>query len=265
MPYAVFVDLENVGVACLRDVFGRLERQEGFNGFGIKRAYADWKIQSSRTRKIVCELDIHPVAVESGKNAADFRLIADALQFADCFPEIESYALLSGDHSLARLAVKLRSDFRKKVVLYSHVDSTSHALKEACEVFIPVRTSRRSRGRSQSPLSLDKPAGPDIKATTTIGRFEPRDKRQYILEVLRNRPGCTTNMRHQGLSITQLAEALTPLRDPAASKKRWLKKLLLSACCENADVCLAQSLSGGHLMLFLRDRVPDGYVILNNA
>lgn len=132
---AVFIDFENVAheddadpkvlVAALRER-GRLV---------VKRAYADWgRFATAKRQFLEASIDLVEVASHTGrgKNAADIRLVVDALDVAMTHQHVKSFAIVSGDSDIIPLVSKLR-ELDKYVVVVAPKRSAAKLLKGYCD------------------------------------------------------------------------------------------------------------------------------------
>jgi uncharacterized protein (TIGR00288 family) len=144
---AVFMDFENVAtsaeanfgdfdVNCVMDLLrtrGRLL---------IKRAYGDWG-RFHRYRRPMMEngidlFQLYSVGMQQ-KNRADVRLAIDALETVFTRPNIDLYAIISGDSDFTELIHKLR-DHGKYTIGIGLRSATSDLLRRACDEFIFYET-----------------------------------------------------------------------------------------------------------------------------
>jgi uncharacterized protein (TIGR00288 family) len=144
---AVFMDFENVAtsaeanfgdfdVNCVMDLLrtrGRLL---------IKRAYGDWG-RFHRYRRPMMEngidlFQLYSVGMQQ-KNRADVRLAIDALETVFTRPNIDLYAIISGDSDFTELIHKLR-DYGKYTIGIGLRSATSDLLRRACDEFIFYET-----------------------------------------------------------------------------------------------------------------------------
>ena len=144
---AVFMDFENVATSaeanfgdfdinCVMDLLrtrGRLL---------IKRAYGDWG-RFHRYRRPMMEngvdlFQLYSVGMQQ-KNRADVRLAIDALETVFTRPNIDLYAIISGDSDFTELIHKLR-DYGKYTIGIGLRSATSDLLRRACDEFIFYET-----------------------------------------------------------------------------------------------------------------------------
>jgi uncharacterized LabA/DUF88 family protein len=147
LQIAVFMDFENVATSaeanfgdfdinCVLDLLrtrGRLL---------IKRAYGDWG-RFHRYRRPMMEngvdlFQLYSVGMQQ-KNRADVRLAIDALETVFTRPNIDLYAIISGDSDFTELIHKLR-DYGKYTIGIGLRSATSDLLRRACDEFIFYET-----------------------------------------------------------------------------------------------------------------------------
>jgi uncharacterized protein (TIGR00288 family) len=143
----------------------------------IKRAYADWSRYDNhkvRLHELGFDLMEIPKRAMTGKNAADIRMVVDAMDVVISKEHVDTFALVTGDSDFTPLASKLR-ELDKRVIGIGVKDSTSKLLIEACDEFIfydeledvsvkeasekltlPVRASRSKAGAAASSGALPK-------------------------------------------------------------------------------------------------------------
>jgi uncharacterized LabA/DUF88 family protein len=156
---AVFYDIENLiclfavkynTILHLDEIHRRILDVDGVNGVSIQRAYADWAVQANRNlRQYVLQIGIEPVQIfntnpnDRVKNAADVSLIIDAVELLTRRPEIENYAIVSGDGIFAFLAKKLH-EYGKRVIGCGFDRNTNAIFHNACDVFVNLEKSDKT-------------------------------------------------------------------------------------------------------------------------
>jgi len=140
---AVLFDLENLAIGVRQvnfppfDVELVLQRLLEKGNVIVKKAYADWGAWSSYRKPF------HDAAVEmiempqarSGKNAADIKMVVDAMELSYTKPHLDTFALVSGDSDFSPLVSKLREN-GKHIIGVGVKNSTSHLLIDNCDEFI---------------------------------------------------------------------------------------------------------------------------------
>src|SRR5688500_12430386 len=148
---ALFIDFENLvtntGIAAA-DFHPRppidllLERGKLI----FRRAYCDWsrfKEAKNGLHELGVELIDVPPSTRAGKNAADMRLVIDALELCYARQHIDTFAIASGDSDFCPLAQKLREN-DKRVIGLAVKEATSPFFVRACDEFIYLRGPGRA-------------------------------------------------------------------------------------------------------------------------
>jgi uncharacterized LabA/DUF88 family protein len=191
---AVFIDYDNIEIS-VEEAFGKtadvdwnriLQAAAQMGRVVLRRAYADWAEAAAKQRQLL-SLGVELVHVNSkrGKNAADIRIVIDALELH--YNEISAFThvlLVSGDGDFTELVHRLRA--HGKTVIGMGISGTSaEYLVNACDKFIfydkwqgvnkvkkiPQNgTSQNQPVPKQNNASAAKPALPT--ATTPEGKLE---------------------------------------------------------------------------------------------
>ena len=105
----------------------------------VRRAYADWSYfdedRRMLTRSHVELIDIPQRMGASRKNAADIKMVVDALEVAFERSYISTFVLCTGDSDFTPLVHKLR-ELNKRVIGVGVEKSTSALLPPACDEFL---------------------------------------------------------------------------------------------------------------------------------
>jgi uncharacterized protein (TIGR00288 family) len=165
---ALFLDYENLAIGArdhlggmtfdLRPVADALAER---GRVVVRRAYADWSYfdedRRMLTRSHVELIDIPQRMGASRKNAADIKMVVDALEIAFERDYISTFVLCTGDSDFTPLVHKLR-ELNKRVIGVGVEKTTSALLPPACDEFlyydrlegveIPPARTRRSRPAS---------------------------------------------------------------------------------------------------------------------
>ena len=177
---ALFLDYENLAIGArdhlggmtfdLRPVADALAER---GRVVVRRAYADWSYfdedRRMLTRSHVELIDIPQRMGASRKNAADIKMVVDALELAFERDYISTFVLCTGDSDFTPLVHKLR-ELNKRVIGVGVEKTTSALLPPACDEFLfydrlegveipPVR-SRRSRSAGPAEVK-PQPALPE--------------------------------------------------------------------------------------------------------
>lgn len=162
---ALFLDYENLAISA-RDHLGGMSFElrpvaDALAERGrvvVRRAYADWSYfdedRRMLTRSHVELIDIPQRMGASRKNAADIKMVVDALEVAFERAYISTFVLCTGDSDFTPLVHKLR-ELNKRVIGVGVEKSTSALLPPACDEFlyydrlegveIPPARTRQSR------------------------------------------------------------------------------------------------------------------------
>lgn len=157
---ALFIDFENLVTntgltAASFDLKPSLDRLLEKGKVIFRRAYCDWsrfREAKAHLHELGVELIDVPPSTRAGKNGADMRLVIDALELSHLRGHIDTYVIASGDSDFCPLASKLRESDRTVIGL-AVKEATSPMFVKACDEFIYLETSRRSRGgeKAQRP------------------------------------------------------------------------------------------------------------------
>jgi uncharacterized LabA/DUF88 family protein len=191
---AVFIDYDNIEIS-VEEVFGKaadvdwgriLQAAAQMGRVVLRRAYADWAEAAAKQRQLL-GLGVELIHVNSkrGKNAADIRIVIDALELH--YTEISAFThvlLVSGDGDFTELVHRLRA--HGKTVIGMGISGTSaEYLVNACDKFIfydkwqgvnKVKktqqngSSQSQPAQKQNNVSAAKPGLP--VATTPEGKLE---------------------------------------------------------------------------------------------
>lgn len=140
---AVYIDYENLVISCQ----GILDENEvdwqkildtavTFGRSVIRRAYADWSNFSSEQRELLrLGIDLVHVNSKRGKNAADIRIVIDALEMLMGTEHISHVLLVSGDGDFTELVHRLRAR-GLEVIGLGVSGASAEYLINACDQFI---------------------------------------------------------------------------------------------------------------------------------
>src|SRR3954468_13531428 len=143
---ALFLDYENLALGArdhlggmvfdLRPVADALAER---GRVVVRRAYADWSYfdedRRMLTRSHVELIDIPQRMGASRKNAADIKMVVDALELAFERDYISTFVLCTGDSDFTPLVHKLR-ELNKRVIGVGVEKTTSALLPPACDEFL---------------------------------------------------------------------------------------------------------------------------------
>ncbi|MFI6074131.1 NYN domain-containing protein [Actinoplanes sp. NPDC051343] len=143
---ALFIDYENLAISArehlggmafdLRPISDALAER---GRVVVRRAYADWSFfdedRRMLTRAHVELIDMPQRLGASRKNAADIKMVVDALEVAFERSYISTFVLCTGDSDFTPLVHKLR-ELNKRVIGVGVEKSTSALLPPACDEFL---------------------------------------------------------------------------------------------------------------------------------
>lgn len=168
---AVFLDYENLALGA-RDHLGGMDFDYGpisdalaVRGRTVmRRAYADWSFfdedRRALTRHQVELIEMPQRMGVNRKNAADIKMVVDAIEVAFERDHITTFVMCTGDSDFSPLVHKLR-EMNKRVIGIGVENSTSRLLPPACDEFLfydrlegveagdEPAPSRRGRGRGK--------------------------------------------------------------------------------------------------------------------
>src|SRR5699024_8130124 len=220
---AVFLDYENLALGA-RDHLGGTDFDYGpiadalaVRGRTVmRRAYADWSFfdedRRALTRHQVELIEMPQRMGVARKNAADIKMVVDAIEVAFERDHITTFVMCTGDSDFSPLVHKLR-EMDKRVIGIGVENSTSRLLPPACDEFLfydpreggetgeEPAPPRRGRGRSRRGAA---PA-PTTDAGPTTGARTPAART----------PAATSRLGHAPPADPALLEAPPPAPAPA--------------------------------------------------
>ncbi|MCG2785521.1 MAG: NYN domain-containing protein [Anaerolineae bacterium] len=192
---AIFIDYDNIEIS-VSDVLGKntdvdwseiLETATRIGRIALRRAYADWAIYPDRQRELLGRgIELVHVSSKRGKNAADIRIVMDALEMIHRGTSITHVMLISGDGDFTELVHRLRVE--GKTVIGMGVSGTSaEYLVNACDEFIYY-------DKLVAPPPAPKPAKParngkegkDEPTPEPVVTFDISEARQLLRKVLQS-------------------------------------------------------------------------------
>ncbi|TDE97214.1 NYN domain-containing protein [Occultella glacieicola] len=143
---AVFLDYENLALGAREHLggmafdFGPIADALAVRGrVVVRRAYADWSYfdedRRSLTRHQVELIEMPQRMGASRKNAADIKMVVDAIEMAFERDYISTFVMCTGDSDFSPLVHKLR-ELNKRVIGVGVEKSTSRLLPPACDEFL---------------------------------------------------------------------------------------------------------------------------------
>jgi len=181
----MFLDYENLAISA-RDHLGGMSFElkpvaDALAERGrvvVRRAYADWSYfdedRRMLTRSHVELIDIPQRMNASRKNAADIKMVVDALEVAFERAYISTFVLCTGDSDFTPLVHKLR-ELNKRVIGVGVEKSTSALLPPACDEFLyydrleGVEVPQKRTRPSRPPVEPAVPAAPVRDADSLAG------------------------------------------------------------------------------------------------
>ena len=245
----LFLDYENLAIGARDSLglkrfdFAPIARAMAERGRVVyRRAYADWsgfdEDRRHLTRHQVELVEIPQRMGASRKNAADIKMVVDALELAFERGYVTTFVLCTGDSDFTPLVQKLR-ELDRRVIGIGVRDSTSNLLPPACDEFLfydrlegveaSVEASRRDSSRSgvsnDEALSVEDTSLDELVISTLAGmQGSHEDVRASTLKraILRIDPtfsesdhgfrGFTELLRH--LADRRVVELVGGKRDP---------------------------------------------------
>jgi NYN domain/OST-HTH/LOTUS domain len=188
---ALFLDYENLAIGArdhlggmafdLRPVTSALAER---GRVVVRRAYADWSYfdpdRRMLTRSNVELIDIPQRMGASRKNAADIKMVVDALELAFERDYISTFVLATGDSDFTPLVAKLR-ELNRRVIGVGVEKTTSALLPAACDEFLfydrleGVEVRRRPATPPQPEAEPRRRAEPPRDAERPRDAEQPRD------------------------------------------------------------------------------------------
>lgn len=176
---AVFLDYENLALGA-RDHLGGM--QFDFKPIAdalavrgrvvVRRAYADWSYfdedRRMLTRHQVELIEMTQRMGASRKNAADIKMVVDAIEMAFEREYITTFVMCTGDSDFSPLVHKLR-ELDKKVIGVGVENSTSRLLPPACDEFLFYDRLEGVDVPDESEASAPKRSGRGGKGTGRSG------------------------------------------------------------------------------------------------
>ncbi len=183
---AVFLDYENlaIGVRDLGgDAFSFRPIADALAARGrvvVRRAYADWSFfaedRHDLTREHVELIEMPQHQGASRKNAADIKMVVDAVEMAFERDYISTFVICTGDSDFSPLVHKLR-EMNKQVIGIGVANSTSKLLPSSCDEFlfydrlegVDLSGARARRRRGAGPATTTADGDRDGAAVPAAG------------------------------------------------------------------------------------------------
>jgi uncharacterized LabA/DUF88 family protein len=181
---ALFLDYENLAIGARDHLHGMTfdlspvaDALAERGRVVVRRAYADWSYfdedRRMLTRSHVELIDIPQRMGASRKNAADIKMVVDALEVAFERDYISTFVLCTGDSDFTPPVHKLR-ELNKRVIGVGIEKTTSALLPPACDEFlfydrlegVEIPPARSRRGRAPAATESASPAEPAAPVET---------------------------------------------------------------------------------------------------
>ncbi|MHA7134404.1 NYN domain-containing protein [Oerskovia turbata] len=186
---AVFLDYDNLALGAREHLGGMTfdfkpiaDALAARGRVVVRRAYADWSYfdedRRALTRHQVELIEMPQRMGASRKNAADIKMVVDAIEMAFEREYISTFVMCTGDSDFSPLVHKLR-ELNKRVIGIGVENSTSQLLPPACDEFLfydrlegvevpdePAPRKRSTSNRATSRKASGKSAG-STKAPAT--------------------------------------------------------------------------------------------------
>ncbi len=185
---AVFIDFENIVTAAESRYYTldlpRLFAELGRRGrLVLKRAYGDWsrftKYREELLRHGVDLVQIYSYGHKIARNRADVRMAIDAMEVLFTRPEIQIFAIISGDSDFSSLITRLR-EHGKFVIGVGVQGATSDLIPALCDEFVYYDTLIVSEGgAAPTPAPPSTPEG-EAPAPTPEAMGAAERYRRYL-------------------------------------------------------------------------------------
>lgn len=234
---ALFLDYENLAIGARDGLgvtpfdFGPIADALAERGRVLaRRAYADWSY-FDEDRRLLARAQVELIEIPqrmgaSRKNAADIKMVVDAVEMAFERSFITTFAIGTGDSDFTPLVHKLR-ELDKRVIGIGVQSSTSALLPPACDEFLfydrlpgvePTQAPARGRGRRPAAAAL--PVPPPVVAAP------PVDVPVAAVDVTTEEPVATAEDRDVGPVVARTLTGLARHTDGPVLASR-LKRAIL--------------------------------------
>ena len=248
---AVFIDYENIELS-LRSKRGQdaevdwsqvMETAVDIGRVVLRRAYGDWAIFSAYQRELLgLGIDLIHVTAKRGKNAADIRIVIDAMEMlVGDHSHISHVLLVSGDGDFTELVHRLRAN-GKVVVGLGISGATAEYLINACDQFIFYDTLDVNEALS----AVENDEG------ETAVTFDIGEARQILRRALKKHEG-------EWVSASKIKYTMRGL-NPAFSERNYNFPNFKAFLTAHPDLVQMRTAAGGHmevLMLSENDNKGD--------
>lgn len=235
---AVFIDYENIELSFRAKIdedvevdWSRvLEAAVDLGRVVVRRAYADWANFSTSQRELLgLGIDLVHVTSKRGKNAADIRIVIDAMEMLiGEHSHISHVLLVSGDGDFTELVHRLRAN-GKVVVGMGISGASAEYLINACDLFIFYdRLDVTAVGKARQ----------DDNDETAVS-FDVSEARQLLRRALQRQEG-------EWISAGKVKSAMRGL-NPAFSERNYDFSSFKAFLSEQDDIVRLRTAEGGHL------------------
>ncbi|NCP86733.1 MAG: hypothetical protein CO094_13040 [Anaerolineae bacterium CG_4_9_14_3_um_filter_57_17] len=186
---ALFIDYDNIEIS-VPEVMGKeievdwqvvLETATRIGRIALRRAYADWAVYPARQREMLgLGIELVHVSSKRGKNAADIRIVMDALDMINRGTPVTHVLLVSGDGDFTELVHRLRTE-GKTVVGLGVSGTSAEYLVNSCDEFIYYdKLVAPAPKQPTKPVKNGKPEEP----AEPVVSFDISEARQLLRKVL---------------------------------------------------------------------------------
>lgn len=219
---AVFIDFDNIEMS-VSEVLGKgtevewtrvLQTATQMGRVILRRAYADWAEAADQQRTLLAQgVELIHVNSRRGKNAADIRIVIDALELLYAEQNTFTHVLLvSGDGDFTELVHRLRA--RGKVVVGLGVSGRSaEYLINACDKFLfydRLPGVSKAKKPTQNNHNGSKPSQPrEAQAPVPAAPAEPESALDQYVKALGGHKIRITPTGHRPAIIYQMYDLLT--------------------------------------------------------
>jgi len=239
---AVFIDYENIELS-LRSKKGHdseldwskvMETAVDIGRVILRRAYGDWAIFSSYQRELLgLGIDLVHVTAKRGKNAADIRIVIEAMEMLiGDHSHISHVLLVSGDGDFTELVHRLRAN-GKVVVGLGISGASAEYLINACDQFIFYDTL---------DVDEDLPVVEGDEGETAV-TFDVGEARQILRRALKKHEG-------EWVSAGKIKYTMRGL-NPSFSERNYNYPNFKAFLTAHPDLVQMRTAEGGHMEVLM--------------
>ena len=173
---ALFLDADNLGIRCKsgREVNQIIDNLTPWGRVVVRRAYGCNLRSKQYIYKQLLRGQFHVGEIRRQiphkKNAADIRIAVEAMELLLTRPDINTFAIASGDSDYIELVRRIHNH-RRRVIGIGSRKSSSQRLQQCCDVFLFYENICRS-------ISVSNAA--DIVAGSTLIKTDPETMRTWL-------------------------------------------------------------------------------------